>query len=150
MSRTRLHILVLALSLAGYGWIAWHALQPYDAPRAGIHGIAGAGYRADATPCPVKLSTGLPCPSCGTTRAVVALAGGDVAGSLATNPLGLLAVLALVVFPPWVLHDQFRGRGGFHRFYAAAEGRLQRSAGLAAAGILLVLANWGWNVLKGL
>ena len=150
MNRTRVHILVLALSLAGYGWIGWNALRPHEGPGNGVAGIAVGGGHPDATPCPVKLATGLPCPSCGTTRAVESLAAGDLAGSLATNPLGLLAALALLVFPPWVLHDQVRGRNGFFRCYTAVERILQGRPPVALACIALVLANWGWNILKGL
>ena len=140
MKRTTLYILVLALSLAGYGWTAWNVST--------IH-ASDSGAHSTPTPCPVKLATGLPCPSCGVTRAVEALAGGDIAGSARTNPFGLLIVLALFVFPPWVLHDVLRSRDGFFRFYLSFERRLHRHRPLALACIVLVLANWGWNILKG-
>jgi hypothetical protein len=47
--------------------------------------------------CPLRETTGIPCPFCGMTRAVVAAVHGDVLGSLRFNPAGLL-VLALVAF----------------------------------------------------
>lgn len=55
---------------------------------------------------PFRLSTGLPDPGCGITRSLVALAHGDVTGSLYFHPLGiavatLLAALVLVDFNPW-------------------------------------------------
>ncbi len=46
--------------------------------------------------CPFRMTTGLPCPGCGLTRSVVALAHGDLGGSLYFHPLGLLVVLALL------------------------------------------------------
>ena len=46
--------------------------------------------------CPVKQFSGLPCPGCGTTRAAMELAGFDVVGALAINPLATLAWGALV------------------------------------------------------
>ena len=36
--------------------------------------------------CPLFMVTGVPCPSCGGTRAVLHLAAGDVAAALAANP----------------------------------------------------------------
>lgn len=55
---------------------------------------------------PFRLSTGLPDPGCGITRSMVALAHGDLAGSLFFHPLGiavaaLLAAFVLVDFNPW-------------------------------------------------
>jgi hypothetical protein len=57
-------------------------------------------------PCPFHALTGLPCVGCGTTRAVVALARGDVLGALAFNPLSAAAIVlggaAGVLLPLWV------------------------------------------------
>ena len=38
--------------------------------------------------CPFRLATGLPCPGCGLTRSWIALAHGDVRGSLGEHPFG--------------------------------------------------------------
>jgi hypothetical protein len=40
--------------------------------------------------CPFRLLTGLPCPGCGMTRSVVALAHGDLQSSLFYHPLGVV------------------------------------------------------------
>lgn len=45
--------------------------------------------------CPIKVSTGLDCPGCGTTRMVAALARGDAPTAADHN---LLAVVALALF----------------------------------------------------
>jgi len=47
--------------------------------------------------CPFKLTTGLPCPGCGITRASAAFLHGDVAASLYYHPLGVPLVLTAVV-----------------------------------------------------
>lgn len=55
--------------------------------------------------CPLRSVTGIPCPLCGMTRAVVAAAHGHIATSLAFNPGGIaVLVLALValVRPAWL------------------------------------------------
>jgi hypothetical protein len=140
MTRTRLYILVLAFSLAGYGWIVWNGA---------VDGWSGPGGDSVPTPCLFRQATGLPCPSCGTTRAIEALAVGDVGRAASTNPFGILLALAMVAFPAWIAVDLFRSRDGFHRFYLSVE-RIFRRRAFAVAGIALVLANWGWNIVKGL
>ena len=47
--------------------------------------------------CPFRLWSGLPCPGCGLTRSVVALAHGDLAASLYFHPLGVAIVAGLLV-----------------------------------------------------
>jgi Protein of unknown function (DUF2752). len=51
--------------------------------------------------CPIFRVTHFPCPTCGITRAFVALAGGDVVGALGFHPLFWLvpfAVAAVVYY----------------------------------------------------
>ncbi len=55
--------------------------------------------------CPLLSLTGVPCPLCGMTRAVVAAAHGHLASSLSFNPGGifvLLLAVAAVVRPSWL------------------------------------------------
>ena len=47
-------------------------------------------------PCPLKTLAGFACPSCGATRAALALARFDFAAALAVNPLAALAWSVLV------------------------------------------------------
>jgi hypothetical protein len=65
-----------------------------------------ARLAAFVPPCPFHALTGLPCAGCGTTRAVVALARGDVPAALALNPLATAAMLAggaaCALLPLWV------------------------------------------------
>lgn len=56
--------------------------------------------------CPLFAVTGVACPSCGGTRAVLHLASGDVAAALAANPgvtlfAGIVGVLVLTGLLPW-------------------------------------------------
>ena len=49
--------------------------------------------------CAFKAFTGIPCPTCGTTRSLMHLAHGDLRGSLLMNPVfALVMVLALLWF----------------------------------------------------
>jgi hypothetical protein len=50
-------------------------------------------------PCVFRAFTGLPCPTCGTSRSLVNLAHGNVAGSFGMNPaVALLMFAALLMF----------------------------------------------------
>ena len=49
-------------------------------------------------PCPLRATTGVPCPLCGVTRAVVEAAHGHLAASLRYNPLGIVLVALALVF----------------------------------------------------
>ena len=60
-----------------------------------------------AGPCALHALTGVPCPTCGATRAASALAHGRIATALAWNPLAALCLSAGLaggpVAPAWVL-----------------------------------------------
>lgn len=59
--------------------------------------------------CPLRSATGVPCPLCGITRAVVAAAHGHVGASLAFNPAGIVVLLVAVVAilrPAWLARLQ--------------------------------------------
>jgi hypothetical protein len=93
--------------------------------------------------CVFKAVTGLPCMTCGTTRALARLARLDLAGALSMNPLVTLATLTLL---PWAAADLAllpRGRVLSLELSPAAA-RVARIAAVAA-----VLANWAWLVAAG-
>lgn len=119
----------VVLALAGVGAAAALALAP--------------GLARFAPACVFHALTGLPCPSCGATRAVVALAGGDVGVAFGFNPLVTLGVLAFLAAGaaalPWVA---LRGPVPAE-VRAPSLGRLR----LAAAGALA--AQWAWLVVRG-
>lgn len=49
-------------------------------------------------PCPLHALTGIPCPTCGTTRGLVALFHGDMRTATAFNPLIMAGILAAVFY----------------------------------------------------
>lgn len=49
--------------------------------------------------CPFLLLTGFPCPACGVTRALDALAHGDTTGYWQHHPLALPLAVVVVLFP---------------------------------------------------
>ncbi len=96
-----------------------------------------------APACPFHAWTGLPCPGCGTTRAALALAGGDLAGALALNPLATLGLIGGFVVAalalPWV-----EARGPVP---VLAGGALPGRVRFAAVSV--VGAQWLWLVARG-
>ena len=88
-------------------------------------------------PCPLHLLTGLKCPACGITTAILALLHGDVSAAFAANP-GL--AFSLPVLGPYLC----RLFWGWLR-QRPAEGR---AVNLVGAGLIVYFAVWG--VLRNL
>ena len=93
----------------------------------------------EATLCLFRNATGLPCPTCGSTRAALAVADGRLLDAVVLNPLMTVAILVGVV---WLTI-----RVGFVR---RIELDLTRPArGLAwGAMALLLAANWAWVIAR--
>ena len=80
--------------------VATHVLRP------AVVGVAGLATGALLPPdwvmhgpqlCIFKLMSGMPCPGCGLTRAIVLAMHGDLSGSLYFHPLGMLFVLGALL-----------------------------------------------------
>ncbi len=95
---------------------------------------------AGAPPCAFHALTGVACPTCGGTRALLALARLDVPAALAWNPLVTLAALVFVLGGLAALVRALRGQG-------VPDGPPPRWAG-AAAGLAFA-ANWAFVIVSG-
>ena len=91
--------------------------------------------------CLFRAATGIPCPACGTTRALVHLAHGDIAGSLLLNPLFSLAMIVVLILFLARSARLIFGRSWIELTPTRAEGAFLR-AGLAG----LFLANWTYLI----
>jgi hypothetical protein len=83
---------------------------------AAMFGVLGVLLYAKAIPCAFARVFHLPCPACGSTRAVLALVSGDLHGVLRYNPLGpvvllILGVLAAESLVSVLVHGDFRDAG---------------------------------------
>jgi hypothetical protein len=93
-----------------------------------------------AVPCAFARMTGHPCPGCGSTRAVYALARGDLVELLHANPLGPLMALLVAVFGAHVVSVVWRD-GSTAAVSDSRLGRLLVRATLVVA--LGQVALWG-------
>ena len=94
-------------------------------------------------PCPFRVVTGIPCPSCGSTRSLVHLAHGDIAGSLILNQLFSLAMItALFLFFACSVRLPFN-RSRITLTHTRREGTVLR-AGMAG----IFLANWSYLIFS--
>lgn len=95
--------------------------------------------------CIFKSATGIPCPGCGGLRSIHALMEGDVAEALYINPLSVLLVLFVFISVIWIISDIIRGSDSYLQIYKV---KWSKPATIAAVAVLL--ANWIWNICKGL
>jgi hypothetical protein len=95
------------------------------------------------TVCFFKLTTGFPCATCGTTRALGRLFHGDVAGAFGMNPLAAAGAMALL---PWAAADLLlmTRRKALRLELGPAAARAARVALVAA-----VVVNWAYLVAAG-
>ncbi|MGB0525523.1 MAG: DUF2752 domain-containing protein [Flammeovirgaceae bacterium] len=130
-------MLVLVACLAGYIYVGINYAQHQQAHE--------AGFRV----CLIKRATGIPCPSCGATRSVLAVLHGDFAKAMYYNPIGFILLLIMFFAPPLIIYDLVTKKNYFFSLYRTIESTFQRKW-VAIPAILLVLANWMWNIHKDL
>lgn len=107
--------------------------------------VLGAAYFQLPIGCPFKAITGYPCPGCGGTRALIALLHGHIWEAIMINPLSVLLILFAVAAPVWLFIDCYRGT---HTLKKLMRSRWPAPALIITA--LIILANWIWNICKGL
>ncbi|OFX83129.1 MAG: hypothetical protein A2W99_13155 [Bacteroidetes bacterium GWF2_33_16] len=134
--KNKLYIILTGLCIAGYIWLFYNILNISD---------EGEVFNV----CIIKHVANIPCPSCGSTRSIVSLLKGNIAEALYWNPLGLVIVLIMIGLPIWIIYDLIRNDDSLIRFYNSFETTLKKPK-VASAGIVLILINWIWNILKGL
>jgi len=137
MSRSKFYLVLLFACIAGYGWIAI------------IYFMGLNSYSNEIGGCLIKKITTIPCPSCGSTRAVLSFLKGDFGASLYWNPIGLILIIIMILSPIWILYDVITKKSTLLHFYRRTEFFLTKRW-IVIIVIILVLANWIWNINKGL
>ena len=136
MSRNKLYVILSTACAAGYIWLL-------------INFNKIVVHSDELGVCLFKRITGIPCPSCGSTRSVLSLLNGDILAAMYLNPFGLLLVTVLVVSPIWLIYDIWLKKDSLLRVYNQTELILKRKW-VALPIFLLIVLNWIWNICKGL
>lgn len=90
-----------------------------------------AAHAAGIVICPVRRLFGVPCPGCGSTRAVLLLLRGDFFGAATMNPV---AVALSIVVPLWWL------------FFRRREWSRGAKAAVLVVATVAVSASWAWKL----
>lgn len=81
-------------------WRATTSIELGDLRVAGALMLGAAAVRplmgSPGVPCPLRALTGVPCPLCGMTTSVTDTVWLDVPSAVSANPMGVVAVLAVV------------------------------------------------------
>ncbi|MDP2207253.1 MAG: DUF2752 domain-containing protein [Bacteroidota bacterium] len=97
----------------------------------------------------MKHTTNVPCPSCGSTRAIISLLKGNYLESLFCNPIGIMLAIIMIICPIWIFYDTLFQKDTLFNFYRKSEGIIRQKK-IAISAIFLILLNWIWNIYKGL
>ncbi len=135
MKPSRFYLFMSLFWLAGVSWLAVS--------------FSNALTDHGTSVCFFKHATGLACPSCGTTRSIQALIHGSIWEAIQINPLGLFGLAAILTIPCWLLADALSKKTTLLSSWNYLETNLKKPA-IFWPSILLVLANWAWNISKEL
>ena len=136
ISRGRLYTLLLISCMAGYIWLFWGIKTNFT-------------EKETVEVCLIKHTTNIPCPSCGSTRSVIAITEGNFFDALQINPLGYVIAIIMILAPVWVLSDLIIKKETLFKFYTKFETYLGKPI-IAIPLIMLIIINWIWNIAKGL
>ena len=136
IQKKRLYVLVLLCTIAGFFWVWWNI--NYN----NTHNSDTA-----INICLFKNITGLPCPSCGSTRSLIHIMKLDFKTALHDNPLGFILAFGLILFPLWIVFDAVSRKSTFFSFYLLTESII-RKRWVTVSFIILITVNWLWNIYK--
>jgi len=136
LSRRKLYTIIFIACIAGFIWL--------------YLGITTNKTEMNSVDvCLIKHVTNIPCPSCGSTRAIISLTKGKFIEAFMINPLGYVVAIIMLLAPLWIIVDLSTKNKTFIEFYNKIELKLKNPR-YAIPLILLVIVNWIWNITKGL
>jgi hypothetical protein len=136
LRRNKFYILISASCTAGYIWLI-------------ISNAVSGIHKNDIGLCIFKHVTTMPCPSCGSTRSLLALLKGNLLDSLYWNPIGIIIALFLLIAPVIIIYDGLSHKSTLFNLYNKME-QIVRQKWVAVPAIMLIMVNWIWNIHKGL
>jgi hypothetical protein len=130
MAYKRIYIIFLLFIVAGYVWIYLN----YTIPNVGIK-------------CMFKSITNIPCPSCGTTRAILSIVSGDLSAGYRYNPLAYVYIVLMLIVPIWMIVDLIQKRITIIKAYNYIISKFSSKMVSLPFATIIVL-NWIWNIFK--
>ena len=137
MNKNKLYLFLLFACFVGYSWLLFSLQHEHEI------------QNQEFTVCLFKKVTTVPCPSCGTTRSVMQLSHGNFLSAILINPFGILVGLIMIIAPVWISYDLIQKKDSFYTTYLKIESILRKRK-VAIVLIVLVIANWIWNIKKNL
>lgn len=137
MQKNKLYLLIILACFVGYGWL-YFSIQHQQQIQNNEFSV-----------CVIKNATSIPCPSCGTTRAVMEISKGEIIKSILLNPFGIIVALIMLICPIWITYDYLSKKDSFYQFYKKSEELLSRRK-VYIPLLILVFLNWIWNINKNL
>lgn len=135
-NRNKLYAILFTACLAGYIWL--------------YYSISTSKYQIQSIEvCLIKHITNIPCPSCGSTRAVISLIKGNYLEAYYLNPFGFIIALIMLVAPFWIIGDILFRNNTLFNFFIKVDALLKKTRFLIPL-ILIIIINWIWNITKGL
>ncbi len=132
--KNRIYLLLSGLFILGYSWVFLAYTKRVE---------------SKFVVCPIKKISGYPCPSCGSTRSVMNLLEADFLGAINANPFGIIIFLTLLIGPIWLFYDFISKKDSLWLCYQKIEAFIRKRK-VAIFIVILVIANWLWNINKGL
>ncbi len=133
-TRNKLYITILIAAFVGYLWLGISLIKVAKVENVEV--------------CLIKKTTNVPCPSCGTTRSVSAIIKGEFINAIMLNPLGYVLVAIMTVAPIWIAIDLIKQGDSFYIAYKKGEQKFMKPT-IYIPFIILIVANWVWNIIKG-
>lgn len=133
--RNKLYLFLIIACVFGYLWILINTKKVF--------------HSAEFTACLIKKATNFPCPSCGSTRAVLEILNGNILNALQINPLGLIISILMVIIPIWIIFDFLSKSDSFYKTYRKVEFYFKKPI-IYIPFMILILINWFWNFSKNL
>ncbi len=137
MQKSKLYLFIILACFAGYGWLYFSLEHQQEI------------QNDEFSVCLVKNVTNIPCPSCGTTRAVMEISKGEIYQSILLNPFGIIVALIMLICPIWITYDYLSKKDSFYQFHTKSEAILRKKK-VYIPLLILVLLNWIWNITKNL
>ncbi len=79
----------------------------------------------------------------------MSIAKGEFINAALLNPLGFILVAIMIVVPIWIIVDLIKREESFYITYKKGEQKFIKPT-VYIPFIIVIIANWMWNIIKGI